>query len=86
MQQLDLPTLISLLRTSGGSDTHDLNGDVLDVAFADLGYDSLCLLQVTGVIERDAGVALDEQVLEEAETPRQYIAAVNRVLSPQATA
>ncbi|MFJ7081898.1 acyl carrier protein [Streptomyces griseus] len=86
MQQLDLTTLIGLLRSSGGSETQDLNGDVLDVGFAALGYDSLSLLQVTGIIERDSGVTLDEQALDEAETPRQYIAAVNQALSTQATA
>ncbi|WP_137233324.1 acyl carrier protein [Streptomyces sp. BPSDS2] len=86
MQQLDLTTLIGLLRSSGGSENQDLNSDVLDVGFAELGYDSLSLLQVTGIIERDSGVTLDEQALDEAETPRQYIAAVNQALSTQATA
>ncbi|WP_369032442.1 MULTISPECIES: acyl carrier protein [Streptomyces] len=87
MQQLDIITLIGLLRSSGGdSETHDLNGDVLDIGFAELGYDSLALLQVTGIVERDSGVALDGESLDEAETPRQYIEAVNRALSSQTAA
>ncbi|MFJ4843259.1 acyl carrier protein [Streptomyces sp. NPDC088746] len=86
MQQLDITTLIDLLRSSGGSETHELNADVLDIGFAELGYDSLSLLQVTGIIERDSGVTLDEEALDEAETPRQYIVAVNRALSTRATA
>ncbi|MBT2493442.1 acyl carrier protein [Streptomyces sp. ISL-96] len=87
MQQLDITTLIALLRSSAGdSETHNLDGDVLDIAFAELGYDSLALLQVTGTIERDSGVALDEEALDEAQTPRQYLKTVNRVLASRAAA
>ncbi|TJZ52117.1 acyl carrier protein [Streptomyces piniterrae] len=87
MQQIDITTLVTLLRSSAGdSDTHDLDGDVLDVPFAELGYDSLALLQVTGTVERDSGVPLDEEALDEAETPRQYLEVVNRVLSARTAA
>ncbi|XLE12029.1 acyl carrier protein [Streptomyces sp. Pv4-95] len=87
MQQFDITALLALLRDSAGeSDTNDLEGDVLDVPFGELGYDSLALLQVTGVIERDSGVTLDDEALDEAETPRQYLAVVNRVLSSRTVA
>lgn len=82
MQPLDIKDLVVLLRTNAGdSDTFDLDGDVLDVPFDELNYDSLALLQVTGAIERDYEVALDEEALEEAETPRQYLKVVNQVLA-----
>ncbi|MFJ3659045.1 phosphopantetheine-binding protein [Streptomyces sp. NPDC090119] len=84
MEPLDIKDLVALLRTNAGDSSHDLDGDVLDVPFADLDYDSLALLQVTGAIERDHGVALDEEALEEAETPRQYLEVVNRVLAGEA--
>ncbi|MGI5377658.1 phosphopantetheine-binding protein [Streptomyces sp. CA-251387] len=87
MQSLDIKDLVVLLRTNAGdSDTYDLDGEVLDVPFSELSYDSLALLQVTGAIERDHGVALDEEALEEAETPRQYLDVVNRVLADAARA
>ncbi|MER6471016.1 phosphopantetheine-binding protein [Streptomyces collinus] len=87
MQPLDIKNLVDLLRTNAGdSDTYDLDGDVLDVPFSDLNYDSLALLQVTGAIERDYTVALDEEALEEAETPRQYLEVVNQVLASAARA
>ncbi|POX42860.1 actinorhodin polyketide synthase [Streptomyces sp. Ru73] len=87
MQQLDIAALVTLLRdSSGDSETNELSGDVLDVPFGELGYDSLALLQVTGVIERDAGVTLDDEALDEAETPRQYLEVVNRVLSARTVA
>ncbi|WP_030950123.1 acyl carrier protein [Streptomyces sp. NRRL S-646] len=82
MQPLDIKDLVALLRTNAGdSDTFDLDGDVLDVPFDELNYDSLALLQVTGAIERDYDVALDEEALEEAQTPRQYLQVVNQVLA-----
>ena len=82
MQPLDIKDLVALLRTNAGdSDTVDLDGDVLDVPFDELDYDSLALLQVTGAIERDYDVALDEEALEEAQTPRQYLQVVNQVLA-----
>ncbi|MER7394177.1 acyl carrier protein [Streptomyces sp. NPDC000151] len=87
MQQFDITALITLLRDSADDgETNDPDGDMLDVPFAELGYDSLALLQVTGIIERDAGITLDDEALGEAETPRQYLEAVNRVLSARTVA
>ncbi|WP_228993450.1 acyl carrier protein [Streptomyces sp. DH8] len=82
MTAFTITQLTGLLREAAGEDdTVDLDGDVLDTAFADLGYDSLALLQTTGCIERDHGVTIDEDAIAEAETPRQYLALVNEALS-----
>ncbi|GAA1427803.1 acyl carrier protein [Streptomyces thermospinosisporus] len=79
-KQLELSDLTVLLRECAGeADGVDLDGDVLDVPFTDLGYDSLALLQTTGRIERDHDVALDEAL--DATTPRQYLETVNRALA-----
>ncbi|GAA2637973.1 acyl carrier protein [Streptomyces vastus] len=81
MKHLELSDLTALLRECAGEEEGvDLDGDVLDVPFTDLGYDSLALLQTTGRIERDYEVTLDE-ALDVAGTPRQYLDAVNRALS-----
>ncbi|MEE1790008.1 acyl carrier protein [Streptomyces sp. BE308] len=82
MTAFTITQLTGLLRECAGEDdTVDLSGDVLDTAFADLGYDSLALLQTTGCIERDHGVTIDEDAVSEAETPRQYLVLVNEALS-----
>ncbi|MFF4173874.1 acyl carrier protein [Streptomyces sp. NPDC001744] len=82
MTRFELTDLIALLRESAGEDEGvDLDGDVQDVPFADLGYDSLAMLQTTGLVERQWGVLLDEEAVSEAETPRQYVEVVNRALS-----
>ncbi|WP_217249443.1 acyl carrier protein [Streptomyces sp. AC602_WCS936] len=82
MRQFELDDLKALLRECAGQEEGvDLDGDVVDVPFAELGYDSLAILQTTGRIERDFGVALDEEALDEADTPRAYLDLVNRALA-----
>ncbi|GHF22062.1 acyl carrier protein [Streptomyces morookaense] len=44
--------------------------DALDTPFMEFGYDSLALLQVTGVIEHRHGVVLSDDAVVEAQTPR----------------
>ncbi|MEV3993917.1 acyl carrier protein [Streptomyces sp. NPDC049837] len=85
MNLLELTDLTALLRECAGEDEGvDLDGDILDVPFIDLGYDSLALLQTTGRIERDFDLVLDEEAIDEADTPRAYLALVNRALSERA--
>jgi act minimal PKS acyl carrier protein len=82
MDRLELDRLTELLHEyAGEGEGIDVDGDVLDTPFLDLGYDSLALLQVTGVIERDYDLMLDEEALDEAETPRQYLDLVNHALA-----
>nr|WP_203600828.1 acyl carrier protein [Streptomyces sp. SID10853] len=80
----DLATLLRDAAGDGGS--VPLDEAALDTLFLNLGYDSLALLQVTGVIERDLEVTLDEEALDEAQTPRQYLDLVNAALAARATA
>jgi minimal PKS acyl carrier protein len=81
MSEFTLTDLTTLLRECAGADESvDLDGDVLDVTFTDLGYDSLAVLQTTGCIENDYGIALDEEAVSAADTPRAYLGLVNDVL------
>lgn len=87
MDRLELTDLTALLRECAGEgEGTDLDGDVLDTLFLDLGYDSLALLQATGIIERDYGIMLDEEAMDEVETPRQYLELVNQALSARVAA
>ncbi|MFE1956085.1 acyl carrier protein [Streptomyces sp. NPDC059524] len=87
MKHLDMADLTTLLRECAGEgEGVDLDGDVMDVLFVDLGYDSLAVLQTTGRIERDYDVVLDEEAVDEAETPRALLEIVNRALSARASA
>ncbi|UUU30214.1 acyl carrier protein [Streptomyces sp. CA-210063] len=69
-----------LLAGAGVDESSDLGGEILDTAFDDLGYDSLALLETGGRIEREYGIALDDEVFSDNRTPRALVSAVNRSL------
>ncbi|MFD4658734.1 acyl carrier protein [Kitasatospora sp. NPDC058444] len=70
-----------LLEAAGADAEADLDGDILDAEFADLGYESLALLETAGRIEREYGISLDEDAFGEARTPRALIDLVTAHLS-----
>jgi act minimal PKS acyl carrier protein len=79
---LSIDDFTRILRESAGEDEAvDLSGDIADVPFTDLGYDSLALLEVAGRITRDYGVALPDEDLDGAQTPRAFVDLVNSALS-----
>ncbi|MEW2562484.1 acyl carrier protein [Streptomyces griseorubiginosus] len=73
-----------LLEGSGAPDGTGLDGDVLDTDFADIGYDSLALLETASRVEREYGIELDETVVGDATTPRALLDAVSAHLVAQA--
>ncbi|WP_317441808.1 acyl carrier protein [Streptomyces collinus] len=86
MKHLELSELTALLRECAGEEEGvDLDGDVLDTPFIDLGYDSLAMLQTTGRIERDYEVTLDEAI-DGTWTPRAFLAAVDSALTAREAA
>ncbi|QXE35949.1 acyl carrier protein [Streptomyces sp. GMY02] len=73
-----LADLTRMLRESAGEEEGvDLDGDVLDTSFIDLGYDSLALLQVIGLIQREYGITIPDDAVADAETPGALLALVN---------
>ncbi|MFC5827899.1 acyl carrier protein [Nonomuraea insulae] len=65
-----------LLVAAGDSDVADLHGDIADVRFEALGYDSIALLETASLIERDFGVKVGDDIAG-ADTPREFLAQVN---------
>jgi act minimal PKS acyl carrier protein len=77
-----LGDLRRILREAAGADEAvDLDGDIADQAFTDLGYDSLALLETASRIEGETGIVLDDDVVTEALTPRALIDVVNARIS-----
>ncbi|WP_165984166.1 acyl carrier protein [Streptomyces sp. YIM 98790] len=73
--------LTTILRECAGEDEGvDLDGDILDTEFADLGYESLALLEASGRIEREYDITLSEEALTQARTPRALLEFVNAEL------
>lgn len=82
MTTLTLDQLTEILRESAGEDEDvDLGGDIADVCFTDLGYDSLALLETLGRVQREFGITLEDELLANAETPQQFLDAVNAKLT-----
>lgn len=81
MAGFTLDQLTAALRAAAGVDDGvDLDGDILDRTFDEIGYDSLALLNTVGLIERDLRVKLPDDTVVEATTPRLLIAAVDEAL------
>jgi act minimal PKS acyl carrier protein len=85
--QFTLDDLTRILREGAGADEGvNLDGDILDTGFDDLGYESLAMLETGGRIEREFGITLDDEILTDARTPRALIDAVNALLGDKAAA
>ena len=75
---LDIDDLRTILRESAGTaEGVDLDGDILDTGFDELGYDSIALLETVGRITRDYRVTVDDDAAVTARTPRELLALVN---------
>jgi minimal PKS acyl carrier protein len=76
--QLTLDDLKRILREGAGAEEGvDLDGEILDVEFGDLGYDSLALLETAARINREYKIPLDDDAATAAKTPRELLAMVN---------
>ncbi|CAM5635093.1 acyl carrier protein [Streptomyces viridifaciens] len=77
MAEFTLDDLIAVLKEAAGADEGVALDDILDVPFADLGYDSLALFNTLNTIERERGITLPDETVVEATTPRMLLDAVN---------
>jgi act minimal PKS acyl carrier protein len=84
MSDLTLTGLTTILRECAGEDDAGLRGDILDTEFSDLGYDSISLLETAGRIQIRYGVALADDVVTEAKTPRELLGLVNKAINETA--
>lgn len=82
MSNVTIEQLKDIMRVAAGEDESiDLNGDILDTPFMDLGYDSLALLETAARLKRDHGVAIADEDLHSLETPRALLDHVNARLA-----
>ncbi|MFI6736342.1 acyl carrier protein [Nonomuraea sp. NPDC050451] len=80
-RDLTIDDLKRLLRVAAGdSDVADLDGDIVDVRFEELGYDSIALLETASLIERDFGVKVGDDIAG-ADTPREFLAQINAAVA-----
>ncbi|MFD9904173.1 acyl carrier protein [Streptomyces sp. NPDC059063] len=73
--------LVGYIRRAAGEDEGlDLDGDIGETAFADLGYDSVAMVEVTLLVERELGISLPEEKTSKDATPKEFVALVNELL------
>jgi minimal PKS acyl carrier protein len=77
MSAFKLDRLREVMRECGVDDSVDLETDILDRPFADLGYDSLAVLQIITVVSRESGVRIADDLIDELRTPRHMLDFVN---------
>ncbi|WP_158884906.1 acyl carrier protein [Amycolatopsis anabasis] len=78
MAEIDLARLVAALREcAGDSDEYDLDGEILDIPFDELGYDSLALMELAAKLKQEDGVALSEEEVIEMTTPRLALRIIN---------
>lgn len=74
MNEFTLNDLREIMRSSAGTDEDvDLNGDILDVEFTEIGYDSLAVLELASQVQRKYGVPIPDETVAEMRTPRDVI-------------
>jgi act minimal PKS acyl carrier protein len=73
-----------LYAAAGEAEGIAFDAEVLDVAFEEMGYESLALLETGGRIEREYGITLEDTAVLDAGTPRALLDVVNVALDPNA--
>jgi act minimal PKS acyl carrier protein len=66
-----------LLECAGADEGVDLDGEILDTEFEDLGYDSLALMETAARITREYGIPIEDEALTAATTPRRLLDLLN---------
>lgn len=75
---MSVDELMTVLRKCAGPPENVPEGDLLDVEFSELGYDSLALLEAASAIEREHGVRLTDEEVGSAPTPRALLEVLDR--------
>ncbi|MFJ8535821.1 acyl carrier protein [Streptomyces sp. NPDC093591] len=65
-----------LTECAGMDEGVNLDGDILDTSFTDLGYDSLALMETASRIKEEFGVRISDEEIAVVETPRLLLEAV----------
>jgi act minimal PKS acyl carrier protein len=75
---IEISDLRRILQESAGTEQGvDLEGEILDTEFDDLGYDSIALMETAARIAREYGVPIDDDALTCATTPRLLLGLLN---------
>lgn len=75
---VELSDLRRILREGAGAEQGvDLDGEILDTTFEDLGYDSLALMETAARLSREFGAVIGDEAIVTAMTPRHLLSLLN---------
>lgn len=75
----DLKRILTV--AAGADDAVELDETVLETPFAELGYDSLAILELAGQVQREFSVPMPDESIDHMVTPRSAVAYVNERLA-----
>jgi acyl carrier protein len=82
VSQLTLDQLKQImLRCSGVDDGVDLDGDIADQQFRDIGYDSLAVLEMASQLQREYKLDIPDEAIEGLKSPGDVLRYVNGKLA-----
>jgi minimal PKS acyl carrier protein len=82
VEKFTVTDLTRIMRAAAGEDEAlDLDDNILELSFAELGYDSLAVMETSSRVEREFGVVLPEEEMADIETPKEFVAFVNNLLT-----
>jgi act minimal PKS acyl carrier protein len=82
MTEFTLDDMKRIMRSCAGEpEAIDLDGDIADVPFIELDYDSLAVLEMAARIQQELGVRIPDEAVEDMKTPRAAVEYVNRRLA-----
>jgi act minimal PKS acyl carrier protein len=82
MPTITMDELRTMMREcTGVDDDVDLNADIADISFADLGYDSLAVLELIGEVSRRYDIPVPDEAVSEMPSPGAAVAFINRRLA-----
>jgi act minimal PKS acyl carrier protein len=82
VSQLTLDQLKQImLRCSGVDEGVDLEGDIVDQQFREIGYDSLAVLEMASQLQRQYKLDIPDEAIEELKSPGDVLRYVNGKLA-----
>lgn len=78
MDRFTVDDIRRIMREAAGEDeSAPLDGDIDQVLFSDLGYDSLALLQLVARVRQEFGVAMPDEAVAQMQTPADAVRYIN---------
>ncbi|ALG10914.1 acyl carrier protein [Kibdelosporangium phytohabitans] len=78
MPKFTLDELKTIMRSTAGVDEQvDIDSDITDIAFEDLGYDSLAVLELAGQVGRQYNLTIPDDAVDAMSTPGAAVKYIN---------